>query len=224
MASAAPYESIMEVRKHFFDEAAQTEQTLINILTDVEALHTQVIKEAKKFSQTQHLSHRVGQDLTSIPKPIQKLQRIRQSIYANAELVNYFKSEIISQLQELHNDAKALYSQMWTEIVGSDYTIKFLQTNADKEREASYILNSCNHKLDRIKTLTATTKQQIEFISDNLEQLNKTESALRLEYNMTSNVWDVGDTKDDTLGNQEAQPLIQQGFDPLVDTQDVEDI
>lgn len=139
------------------------------------------------------------------------------------EEIERIRKRLCDTVEDRILDLKADYNQEQTNKQHSEIT-PTSEKIAEEEREASYILNSCNHKLDRIKTLTATTKQQMEFISDNLEQLNKTESALRLEYNMTSNVWDVGDTKDDTLGNQEAQPLIQQGYDPLVDTQDVEDI
>ena len=59
-------------------------------------------------------------------------------------------------------------------------------------------------------------KNLFEFVSDNLDALNKTESALRLEYNMSNAVWGVGDDKGVDLGTDAGTNVVA-GYDPLVD-------
>jgi len=213
---AATFEEIMMIRKAFRDDIDETESALNKMLEDMQKLHAIVTKKVNQFNKTDNLAHIVGEKLTSIHRPVKKLQRLRKSIYPNAELVSYYKTEIFPKAHEISADAKSLMSQKWTEICGSETTIKILTTNADKEREASFLLNSCKVKNDKLQSVYSVMKNLFEFVSDNLDALNKTESALRLEYNMSNAVWGVGDDKGENLGTDEGTNVIA-GYDPLVD-------
>ena len=213
---AADFTSITEVRKHFFASTQEVEAALFKMQEAMADMHQRVNKILADFSKSDHVAHKVGRRLETLGSNVSKLQSLRKSIYENADLVAYIRVEIIFKVQELMNDVKSLFDSQWTEICGSEFTAKFLNTNADKEREANYLMSGCTVKFNKIKSMFSTIKAHTDFLTDNLDQLNKTESALRLSYNMSKSLDDIGDNAGEQIGTDEGTALIQ-GYDPLVD-------
>ena len=74
---AATFEEIMMIRKAFRDDMDETELALNKMLEDMQKLHSIVTKKVNQFNKTDNLAHIVGEKLTSIHRPVKKLQRLR---------------------------------------------------------------------------------------------------------------------------------------------------
>lgn len=184
------HSELIEAQLPIFQEMESRAQTLADFVSD----------KVQTFAASADVCYKVGQHIDQPASPIRKLQYVRRAIYKNSAIVTLFRTDTFSKMYIVQADAKSLYTGLWTEIAGDEQTLLYLTTNADKERECEYMLRNIAKHIDKIKTLYTTARTEVDWIADNLDQLNKVESALRLEHNMQLTLNDVGS---DGLGDLE---------------------
>lgn len=224
---AAEYDDIIAVREIFTPIAKEQEETFKEMLERVLSIQTIVDEKVAQLAEGKHTLHDVGFHLDTLPTPIQQLQAIRKSIYKLAEIVNYFRIELFPKTRSIENDCKALYLNLWTEIIGNPEVICRLRTNVDKERETEYILRVLKSITTKVHTTYIHVRSMYDWVTENLDALNKMESSLRLEHNMRATYGDVGNNSGERVGSDGVDSDLggsrtqhdprSQGFDELVD-------
>ncbi len=193
-------ESIRQVRAHLqpiVDQHLPTFKTIEESIIEGKAY---IEKEVMEFAETEYVAHKVGERMGDKLRPVVKLQLARRAIYANAKIVSHFRVHTLQGLIEQQADAKALLSRIWTELMGDDLVIEKISSNAQRESEVSYVMMEIKQISESIKNKYSIAKNRIDWMFDNLDQLNRIESALRLEHNMKLTLNDVGDSSSDDFG------------------------
>lgn len=238
---AADLDDIKKVRAHFGDLIQSNLELFEEMQRRMNSLATAISNAVQEFSQTNYVAYQVGARMGAAVSPLKKLQYVRAAIYSTARLVSDFRTDKFTKAYELQADCKSLYSTLWSQIIGDEVTMTFLSSNSEKEREVTYLLLPITKIKDSIQTSYTTSRNNTEWMAENLDQLNKIESALRLEHNMKLTLGDVGDTATDELPGLEGEgvdlmdldtadistpvtstpvgnkAVMKQGYDPLVD-------
>lgn len=164
-------------------------------------IHGAVVKYANEISESPAVSHKVGEHIQQLESPVAALHYIRRAIYKNAEVVNYFKTDVMPHYTQITQDIKALQHNIWTGLLGDIVMLANVKTNAAKEREAAYLMLPVTQLRDNIKSRGEVVRSLMEWTTNNLDALNKIESALRLQHNMTMALGDIGDNTGASVGS-----------------------
>lgn len=178
---------ILDVRNHFTTYIKNLEEPLLQKKEEISALYSDFSKRIRDFYGTEHLAHKVGTNVEKATSRVAKLKLIRTAIYENTELLSYYRICIFPMMNTLNSDTKFMLQTAWLYLTGDNKVIQLLSSNAEKEREASYLLMNANATGESIKQLYQNLKSYADFLDSNLDQLNKAESALRLENNFREN-------------------------------------
>lgn len=223
---AAEYEDVKYIRDHF-SIVAETNLPIFKEMFDrMTTLHDTANKEVMKMVAGNHSASDVGVDLSTMKSPIGMLQRLRRSVYPLAKIVDYFRLDLFPNARTTHDDCKSLYINIWTEMIGSEEVLARLKSNVDKEREVEYILRAIKYRYSQIVTLYAKTRSLVDWLSDNLDALNKLESSLRLEHNMRNTIGAIGDNVGADVGVEGegelgAPAALSMGHDPVFDDEEL---
>lgn len=201
---------IKQLREHLkpkVDELVPTFEGIDKLIISEKAY---IEKEVETFAQTDHVAYKVGERMSEALRPVVKLQIVRRAIYDNAKIVSHFRTFTFQKLYEAQADAKSLHSLLWTELMGDEVMMDTIKSNSGRESEVGYIMLPIRKLSDSIKAKYTVARNRLEWIMENLDQLNKIESALRLEHNMKLTLNDVASSgNDDSLGDTEGVGLTE---------------
>lgn len=200
---------ILGIRDSFKPSIRRNEEIFKSMFDRIAKLHKIVGDRVAGFAETDHVAYKVGDKLSSNISPVRKLQQVRQSIYVTAEIVSDFRVTKFPLAYAIQADAKSLYTALNTEWLGDEILLKNLKTHSDKIREVEYMLSPITVLKDKIQTMYTTLRGQVDWMSENLDQLNKIESALRLEHNMKLTLNAIGDNSDDDFDGEDGIDLTE---------------
>jgi len=156
---------------------------LKNILNDITEMEANVRKQVVNLSTSNDAPAKVARDVVenpSLPRSKQ-MQRVHVSMYKYNDLANKVNLSIVPVVTEMYGDAQSVVNNTKLELMNDPLFNRLTSSNAEREREVSFILMYLQTVFNKIEMKFKNIKNYIKHIDDQAHYLSKLDSMIRLQ-------------------------------------------
>lgn len=182
--------TLFDLRKSMLSKANDIEKEINDYFDKIEEEYIKIKSAVMSYSKTEFLAYKVAKDISenNLKQKI-SLAKIHQALYKVQEISTDLTLDGLQNITEIMTESKIIVTSLKTDLTNNDEVIKLNLAKTTLSQEVEFIMNNINKVFKRIEMRGKQCKTYIGFVDDNLQQLNKLDSMVRLKQNILTNVF-----------------------------------
>ena len=182
--------TLFDLRKKMLVKANEIEDEINKYFDQIEDEYIKIKSAVVTYSKTRYLAFKVAKDISknNLQQKI-SLANIHEALYHAQEISTELTLGGLQDITEILTESKIIVTSLKTDLTNNDDVIKLNLAKTTLSQEVEFIMNNINKVFKRIDMRAKQCKTYISFVDDNLQQLNRLDSMIRLKQNILSNVF-----------------------------------
>ena len=182
--------TLFDLRKKMLVKANDIEKEMNEYFDKIEDEYIAIKSTVTAYSKTKFLAFKIAREISE--KNLQQkisLANIHEALYHAQEISTELTLDGLQNITEIITESKIIVSSLKTDLTNNDEVIKLNLAKTTLSQEVEFIMNNINKIFKRIDMRAKQCKTYISFVEDNLQQLNRLDSMVRLKQNILTSVF-----------------------------------
>lgn len=182
--------TLFDLRKSMLAKANDIEEEINKYFDKIEEEYINIRTAVLAYSKTEYLAFKVARKI--VEQNLQQkvsLANVHEALYKTQDISTDLTLNGLQNITEILTESKIIVTSLKTDLTNNDEVIKLNMTKTALSQEVEFIMNNINKVFKRIDMRAKQCKTYIKFVDDNLQQLNRLDSMIRLKQNILSNIF-----------------------------------